>query len=156
MKSWPFWLAVLVLGGGGWFAWKKFKGDRQARIERMSIYAPGDNMGAIRVDFDLKFQEAPANCDATDARIELASELLTEPLDYDWEFLAAHVTFREKPATPPVGESFQVRIPLQQYLKPRVKDLNISDFALRGKLYWCGRQQDSDSYNLRVLYEKEK
>lgn len=159
-RAWVFWLVVLGLfgagGGGGYFAWKKIVGERRARIQKMSMYTPGNGLGAIRVDFDLVFGEPPGDGDPRDVRLEITSELLTESLDYDWDFISSHVVFREKPADPPPGEVLQVRIPLQEYLKPRVQDLGISDFALRAKLFWAGKQQDRDSYNLRMLYEKER
>ncbi len=137
--------------------------SRGATLIRMM---PGRNAetGSLDCWLTIEFRSYPEEADARDVRVRFYSDALSEPAEFDWDFIAANDVLadrtklrgghresdRTRPAAnPPLGEALKVRFPLDAL--PTIEQA-ASPVWLQAELYWGGEIQDSLRRSIEHVY----
>ncbi len=137
-----------------------------ARHAKLSHMVPGStaDSGELLCWLTLEFKRYPADGDLRDVKLRFESIALSEPAEFDWEYIAAHdkltrrdgygSSLREAEVTspvsrPPLGLPTKVRFPLRT--KAVIQNAPATLY-LEAELYWGGQKQDSMRQTIEHVY----
>jgi len=132
----------------------------------ISKMVPGGNVGSGQLDcwITLEFDRYPDAPDLRDIRIRFESIALEEPAEFDWAYIASRdvvsggsdfggghrdASETQPGENPPLGKPTKVRLPLRA--KRKIEDAP-STLWLEAKLYWGGKEQDSERRTIEHVY----
>jgi hypothetical protein len=133
---------------------------------RLSEMVPGSNLAMSKLEcwLTLEFSKLPEGIDPRDVKVVFSSQALLSDITFDWNYIASQdqvpqgfgrgfapneKTDPRRP--PPLSQPIKVRFPLSA--KPMVH--HEGTLWLEAKLFWGGKQQDSERRSIEHVYERK-